>query len=296
MEQIYATLLMPRLPPELECLIFEYVATRWPTEVPKLLLVASRVLEWLEPYLYTVLRLDCSDPRTDNVLAALTTKSASFRSSAVRHLLLRSRSFQSAEINTKPTVDILRACPGITTLNLTGDNVGPHLLPILAGLRLERLSMEFRDLFGVNRPVDVLHPLFRAVTHLEIMDYNFPSNSVEALWALPALTHLTFRQAPPPRVLRPLLESCPHLEVVVIFPILYYLNTDAEARRYVAAANLEGPGSRAVVIAARRPYDDDDWERGARGGEDIWARAERFIARKRRGQIQSDNYLLPEAR
>jgi hypothetical protein len=30
-----------------------------------------------------------------------------------------------------------------------------------------------------------------------------------------------------------------------------------------------------------------DWETGARGGDDFWTRAEAFVARKRKGEIES---------
>ncbi len=38
----------------------------------------------------------------------------------------------------------------------------------------------------------------------------------------------------------------------------------------------------------------NDWETGARGGEDIWVRAEEFIARKRRGEVEGQfkRYVL----
>ncbi|KAJ6534252.1 hypothetical protein B0H19DRAFT_1185616 [Mycena capillaripes] len=47
----------PRLPPELECRIFEAVALAHPTKIPQLMLVAWRVKEWVEPLLYHVIFL-----------------------------------------------------------------------------------------------------------------------------------------------------------------------------------------------------------------------------------------------
>ncbi|KAJ6543046.1 hypothetical protein B0H19DRAFT_1172653 [Mycena capillaripes] len=47
----------PRLPPELEVLIFETAALSHPAAIPKLMLIAHRVKHWVEPLLYTVVFL-----------------------------------------------------------------------------------------------------------------------------------------------------------------------------------------------------------------------------------------------
>ncbi|KAJ6531167.1 hypothetical protein B0H19DRAFT_471810 [Mycena capillaripes] len=38
----------------------------------------------------------------------------------------------------------------------------------------------------------------------------------------------------------------------------------------------------------------DDWKTGAEGGDDFWVRADAFLARKRKGEIESTCYLLDE--
>ncbi|KAJ7887124.1 hypothetical protein B0H14DRAFT_2696630 [Mycena olivaceomarginata] len=45
----------PKLPPELECTIFEIAALARPKMIPSLILVAHRVKHWVEPLLYRVI-------------------------------------------------------------------------------------------------------------------------------------------------------------------------------------------------------------------------------------------------
>ncbi|KAJ7095067.1 hypothetical protein C8R44DRAFT_813875 [Mycena epipterygia] len=42
----------PRLPPELERLVFESAALSHATDIPNLILVAWRIKNWVEPLLY----------------------------------------------------------------------------------------------------------------------------------------------------------------------------------------------------------------------------------------------------
>ncbi|KAJ6546089.1 hypothetical protein DFH09DRAFT_1367519 [Mycena vulgaris] len=88
---------------------------------------------------------------------------------------------------------------------------------------------------------------------------------------LPTLTHLCLSRILMPEPLEKLLKASPRLQLLVI-PFV--------DPRLVLATYGEGLS---------------DWETGARGGEDIWARAENFLARKRRKEIEANRYFLDDA-
>ncbi|KAJ7225192.1 hypothetical protein C8J57DRAFT_1731152, partial [Mycena rebaudengoi] len=136
--------------------------------------------------------------------------------------------------------------------------------------------------------VDLQHPLFAAASHLDIFNYfDIEKEEPEAMrWlkhlsALPALTHLAFSSPPNPQVMYFVLDSCPRLDVLlIVFPVIGK-NTAKEYLKHIADHFCD---SRFVAAIYKDYY--SDWELGARGGKDIWARAEEFIARKKRGEIE----------
>lgn len=81
--------------------------------------------------------------------------------------------------------------------------------------------------------------------------------------------------------LHPIIEACPRLVVAIVG---FWHGEDTEEVLEVLE-QLAVTDSRLVAMA----FIDytEDWEIGARGGDDYWVRAEAFVARKRRGEIQS---------
>ncbi|KAJ7861801.1 hypothetical protein B0H14DRAFT_2741331, partial [Mycena olivaceomarginata] len=166
-----------KLPVELERLVFESAAQNRPM-IPTLVLVAHRVRVWLEPLLYNVLLFDAV-PNITGILDSIRTKPAPFLASAVRHVLMYS-SPESLDMET--LVKFLESCPGITTLSLIGVITGPRLLPALRNMHIRRLSVDVRQLFrpltmkcttgndSTELEVDLDHPLFGAVTHLDLFN------------------------------------------------------------------------------------------------------------------------------
>ncbi|KAJ7676873.1 hypothetical protein DFH06DRAFT_1317480 [Mycena polygramma] len=69
----------------------------------------------------------------------------------------------------------------------------------------------------------------------------------------------------------------------------YSENTASEFAQRLAISD-----PRIVVMAMMIDY-AEDWERGARGGDDFWLRAERFLAQKRAGAIDKKCYFLDES-
>ncbi|KAJ7840155.1 hypothetical protein B0H13DRAFT_2677051 [Mycena leptocephala] len=115
------------LPPELERHIFEICALSRPVMIPKLLLVARRVREWIEPLLYRTMIVVCETATPDFptflskiVISAIRAKSPSFFPIAVRNLmLLHDDSYDAATI--------LGVCTGVENLAISyGKRRGSH--------------------------------------------------------------------------------------------------------------------------------------------------------------------------
>lgn len=145
--------------------------------------------------------------------------------------------------------------------------------------------MNVGQLFGAEHyeeaAIDIEHPLFVAVTHLELFDEFDIEDDEGPAWFihlcnLPALTHLSFNSAAHPDALRRILASFPLLQVLLVtFP-----TTDDTSELFAEYVGELGVADTRLVIAT---YGDcyDDWEIGARGGDDIWVWAEEVIARQK---------------
>ncbi|KAJ7154255.1 hypothetical protein C8R46DRAFT_961262, partial [Mycena filopes] len=202
------------LPLDLEREIFETTALLHPGTAPALLRVSRRVFIWIEPLLYRALRIDRSSV-AKAIERAMHRKPPSFFRQNVRHLYL-SPSSEWSQIN---AYALLRLCPRIVSLYVDAHWSQPALLPILEHIPHARMWCgSLRDLFGY-RPLDLSHPFFHTITHLDIFEImNYELNSAEicpALATLPALTHLCLNNGVPVGVLRRLLEQCAHLQVLV---------------------------------------------------------------------------------
>ncbi|KAJ7641988.1 hypothetical protein FB45DRAFT_901512, partial [Roridomyces roridus] len=234
----------------LERFVFESAADDCLADVPKLLQVARRVQEWLESRLYSLLKFDSSRRSTHNALNSVASKSPSFRAKVVSHVLLYSST------NSLPNTTLagfLESCPGIKSLHIIGDNVGPHLLQPLAAMhQLTRLSIDIGELFGNNVNGDLTHPLFRSITHLEILDDTyFPEDDEDdlgpdwltgpALGLLPALTHLALNSAPHPAVVHPILERFQESRLRVLL-ILFPPTQPLDVKRFSMRLRLQMRG------------------------------------------------------
>ncbi|KAJ7705504.1 hypothetical protein B0H17DRAFT_669853 [Mycena rosella] len=271
------------LPPELEQEIFETAALMHPSTIPVLLRVARRVLIWIEPFLYRVIRLDLL-PLADAVRHAIRTKPASFFQDSVRHLFLNSSEGWSAgEIS-----ELLRHCTRLVSFYTTGEFTTPAMLPLLGRmLPVRKWGGPLELLFGSAAAVDLNHPFFRNVTHLDLFDLVKDSDTrlSAGLGALPALTHLCLNNNVGVSFLRRVLEQCAHLQLLIHMWNHFY----SEPARGIAA-NPPVVDVRFVVGVFHSYW--DDWEAGARGGVDFWVAADTFVARKRRGEIAASHYLL----
>ncbi|KAJ7628258.1 hypothetical protein DFH06DRAFT_1338703 [Mycena polygramma] len=160
-------------------------------------------------------------------------------------------------------------------------------------MRAEKLSLAFpRDWLHSN----LQQSLFFSVTHLELYQ-QAGEQSEQSVWhewsriaSLPSLTHLCLSRKFHIHVLPRAVAECSRLSVAIA--ALWDEADDAEVNVVELARCLTVSDPRVVVMVI---YDyKAEWETGARGGADFWARAEEFTIRKRRGEIEGSCYLLEE--
>ncbi|KAJ6462759.1 hypothetical protein C8R47DRAFT_1157978 [Mycena vitilis] len=185
--------------------------------------------------------------------AFVQSKSVSFLRTHVHHVAL-------SEISTHRTAFILSVCTETRSLAIFQTPAAAALLPLLATMPLLRLSVGLADLFGYTT-VDLGHASFGRLTHLDIFEEGWDTDqTVSGLSGLPCLT-------------------CKLLQVlVVLFP-------DENDRRDV------GYEYESVIMVVN--YHLEDWESGQTGRVDYWIRAERFIQKRRSGEIKASEYSIP---
>ncbi|KAJ7471125.1 hypothetical protein FB451DRAFT_1399869 [Mycena latifolia] len=282
----------PRLPLELERHILELAASLYPRCISALLLVAARVKNWIDPLRYRVLSVQWvpqPNPGSRFSVRALTrllaAKPPAFFHAHVRHVRFRYH-HASADITRTLTI-----CDAIADLGLARIGGGTDLPALLAALPLQRLSLIVDELFPHKTLDDFAHPMFAHVTHLDVLDYCEGGwDTWAGLTRLPALTHLSFHDANVPRgVYEGALAHCAKLQVLVVVCSEEVL---LDMHPWASAA-LEGD-MRFVML-----YVDDeleDWERGARGGEDYWAVADMMVKARRAKRARAIDWASEPAR
>ncbi|KAJ7865394.1 hypothetical protein B0H13DRAFT_2562180 [Mycena leptocephala] len=281
--------LIPAFPPEMEREIFETSALMHRRGIPSLLRVARRVLIWsslcfqnslwqlilnfrIEPLLYRVIRV--TKDNEEAIFNAIRSKPADFLLNTVRHLYLNRANDVSRRI--------LEVCTGVVNLALDGRD--PSLLPILANMRLRRLSTFIHGLY--DGPVDLKHPLFTSITHLDLFDTQSVGldEILVQISTLPALTHLALDYEASRDVVETLLVECPNLELLLL---LWAWND----KQYLSA---QIPHVHDVRFVIGQYVDDywEDWEAGAWGQPYFWSLGDDFVARKRSKAIEATRYWL----
>ncbi|KAJ7059500.1 hypothetical protein C8F01DRAFT_1231973 [Mycena amicta] len=272
----------PHFPPDLEREIFETAAEmRW-EDVPELLLVARRVHEWLEPFLYRNIYISEHTISTaEEFLGITASKSPEFLARAVRRVTIQFGSIP-AESELLKIYSGLRLCTGITGLAFgsNNDSVINNVVPLLAHMRLQRLVCTFEQ---IVTPKPDLGPLLRFLTHLDICDPQPEEDSelIQLLVTLPALTHLSLNSgAPDWSFVKDLLHGCPRLEILVLL-----VGESGPPPREITLVPVEDP--RFVLSVFSR------WEEGLSDGADelcYWQAAENLVQRKRLGLIPKNQF------
>ncbi|KAJ7445066.1 hypothetical protein FB451DRAFT_1568205 [Mycena latifolia] len=277
----------PRLPPDLAREILEICALSRPVIIPRLMLVAWRVKNWVEPLLYRIVCTTNTPPVLDSLpqfsshvlLRALEDKPADFLATSVRYLYLWPR----REHHRANMEVVLPACTGVTSLLISPKET--EFCRSLGDMScLRRLTVNIRSLFK-QYPEGFAHPLFRNITHLEVFDTQ-SAHAWEELALVPNLTHFAFRNDTfLGKAAGTILAACPRLQYLVCASHPMFIRLAAQA-----CARLASSDPRFVVVEV---VDfERDWMRGALWGKDAWARAEAFVAAKRAGKVDSSEYRV----
>ncbi|KAK7033754.1 hypothetical protein R3P38DRAFT_2914827 [Favolaschia claudopus] len=273
----------PVFPPELEREIFEIAAWDDRSLIPLLLRVCRRVHRWLEPLLYRVFTIDNSDLDSDPCMLAFHSKPPNF----VRHVFVEY--FSSLK---DQTIDLLARYTNIISLFWDGD-LPTEILPILDAMKIQRMNLWVSENVAEWARLILHRPMLHSVTHLELYPSDHDSEPIAwedcaYLASLPALTHLCLADNLCDILLDLILQYCSNLRVIIA--AFWTLNPVFVGSAEVFAKDLTTNDLRVVV--ARVSDFSDNWDSGVWGGDDIWTRAERFVAKKLKGGIECTQYLL----
>jgi hypothetical protein len=227
----------------------------------------------IEQLLYRTVRLTENLPRDNTALLLAAQRNPAKFTKYTQNLLLW---HGQASDRDACAMLLLSLCTGISRLSLFDSK--PAMLPALDNMRVNHLSVSLAHLFRHPpdpRQIDLGRPLFQAVTHLEVWD---ASELVVGLRfaQLPSLTHLCVTEYQDlPLILSVLKKS----DKFCILVNMYW--SVAEFERF----SVDDPRLVLMTIAGSMEH-IADWEARAEGGQDFWARAEKFIAKKKGGEIE----------
>ncbi|KAF7366318.1 Tyrosinase central domain-containing protein [Mycena sanguinolenta] len=178
---------------------------------------------------------------------------------------------------------IFAKCSAIQNLFLIGRHSA--LLPFLSVMPLRRLYTGLAYLFALAG-IDFMHLLFSQITHLQLADRlpNAQWEEWQGLSTIPNLTHLAFQRLETLSIFQNILPACPGLQVLV------HLQPYAKKSEIV----LESLANDTRFVSMPATSLSTDWQIGARGGDDMWVRAEKFIARRNNGEIDRKIFVLQE--
>ncbi|KAF7311839.1 hypothetical protein MIND_00194600 [Mycena indigotica] len=230
-----------RLPPELEREIFETTALVHRASIPAMLLVARRVLVWIEPFLYYSLKIGIPKPARAGVedsaaesgsLHAALAKTDVFLRDSVRHLVLGSQFAQQLAQMPDAEKTKLSSMTNVEFLAIAGvsEDHAAEFLQLISAMPVRRLACYVEDIIGRSGLVRgdpqtiAAIPIFRRVTHFDVFDDD--SRFAEAVFAvlahLPALTHLAISsehvdEDDPQSTdnIKAFLAECPALQILV---------------------------------------------------------------------------------
>ncbi|KAJ7184919.1 hypothetical protein C8R46DRAFT_1065462 [Mycena filopes] len=275
----------PMLPPELERVVFEIAASNL-GDIPNMMLVAWRVREWVEPYLFlvvsnTTLESEMFTTPFNVYTIPISQKPVVFWSKSVKSVFLDTDDTTEAIITR-----LLTACKGITRL-FSHLSLDKHRDQLAALHDLRRLHFDLALLF-LDDVMDLAHPLFRNITHLELLTLPSPTTTpavFAGLALVPKLAHLAFNEAAHSNEMLPFLASLTHLHSLVL---LHPESLREEEAGHVSPALAADDR---FVLIGQTDY-SADWFRGANGGEDFWHVADAFIKARRAGLVDRTRFSI----
>jgi hypothetical protein len=221
---------------------------------------------------------------------ALKSKPTSLFKRKAKHVLINLQTrFWSVDSSWKTISEVLVMNPNIFELAIReySSTFGrsPNTFP--AEMRPRRLTLG--SSCRINE--DFTEPLFSRVTHLTLLRssdiYAERWDQWSCLAALSALTHLCLTANLSSLIVPQLLAECPRLRAVVT---TWLGRTPPRVLLNAFSDMVTAPDARVVVTNV--PYFYEGWEKGAWSGDDLWARVDDFIARKRRGEIEGMFFFL----
>ncbi|KAJ6494952.1 hypothetical protein DFH09DRAFT_1337493 [Mycena vulgaris] len=303
--------------------IFEMAAIVYPEEIPTLMLVSQPVKSWLEPMQYQTISLTQYTKRQPT-FEFLKLKRPGFLRDRVRHLCLDQFEFprymlekctEVIDLSLRPpelkapksttpgctTPEFESNASEFTTLEFTIPEpptpesttqkaqpfITPDFIALLGKMSLQRLSTIVRDLLGDFKKHHLDHTAFANITHLAMFDAVKSCTWEEwhELEDLPSLTHLCLGDEISLSLLRGVLRNCKTLRV---FINLWRDFKEIQPEEYCESVGMSD--ARFVMLETGDwVY---EWEIGVRGGQDMWDRAQKFIADKERGAIHKSEFWL----
>ncbi|KAJ7613114.1 hypothetical protein FB45DRAFT_1009110 [Roridomyces roridus] len=148
------------------------------------------------------------------ILEAIKSKPLTFFATAVRHLFLDGDTGWSR----KDAIQVLSVSTGLKNFAAIGDFSSPHTLDVLSNMHVERMALCLESIFGGRQHIDLTHPAFAHVTHIDIFDEIDEEDTIvfPQIPLLPALTHLCLNNGIPWSVTQKLLQECRRLELFII--------------------------------------------------------------------------------
>ena len=296
---------MPRLPLELERMIFELAVSRNGAKASApLLLVAKRVREWyviVKPFFFilTNRNMGCVHPnyRTAPLMFRVLNQIWPPRSIDITHLpqLLHSAGHfvQHLIIDSSSACgsfrNILSSCPNLHNLAIHlpsdwGEVELNNLLHVLQSLqRLTRLTVQSPCLSYID--ILIQPSCFLNLTHLEILltsKFAVSSEIWDVFSQFPKLTHVSVEGIIRSQDVLKLLHDrsgFPLLELLVVVPLnpFYYDPQHLEVEVKLLSYN-KVKDKRLVVLEEVHCVDAVfDWKKGANGGVDMWRFAELVV-------------------
>ncbi|TFK65215.1 hypothetical protein BDN72DRAFT_962671 [Pluteus cervinus] len=266
----------PRLPPELEEKVFIQAIDHNFSDVPNIILVAKRVHHWYHPDLSIPRPCNCAYnnhfrlmPHIFNIVLLHEDPPFPMKFSLptfqrygkhVQHLSLDG-----------PVVKHLALFTNITNLVLWDEYEPSELEILLTFNHLTHLSITIH-----NEPNAIHFSLFSKVTHLDLVSGCIDWSLAHALIKFPLLTHLSILRAIDKDVLKLFLDRnrCRNLKVVILWrPTRTPKKTcvPEEARDHLPVED-----ERLINVLCQDVM--EDWKNGARGEDDMWRVADRYLA------------------
>ncbi|KAF8657831.1 hypothetical protein AX16_002147 [Volvariella volvacea WC 439] len=250
----------PAFPPELERLIFEQAARDDKSIIPTLVLVAFRVWHWIRFMQYEIVTEPYKpgrDPAKKDYPDQISARLPRY-CHYIRHLLIQEPGV---------AVPYLSHCSNVENLALWTRLSNVDVLSMLGVMPLRRLSISVKTLFQ-HTQIDLTHPLFSKITHLEVLDSILEWDDLRQIVDMPNLTHLAIYRPESRKPEHIPVAECKKLKVVILLGV-----------RECWVEKLFPDEPRVVAMRVSQPT--MDWTKGAEGDVDFWVLAEEEVAKRR---------------